>query len=176
MRGTKTLSCGDRAAWIDRLDKRIGRLPRERLLIFAALLAIAGWGFSGSWDYPALDSSLPGSGASLAAFRGDSGGNTDTSEAAGVGAGLFEANGCYACHSIDGTAKIGPSLGGVFGANVELEDGSTVPVDDEYILESILEPQAKRVAGYAEVAMPDYGGLLSAEDARALVEYIKSLR
>ena len=33
--------------------------------------------------------------------------------AALAGAELFEANGCYACHSLDGERKIGPSLRGI---------------------------------------------------------------
>jgi mono/diheme cytochrome c family protein len=97
------------------------------------------------------------------------------SGAALVGEGLFQANGCHACHSLDGQRKIGPSLRGVFGTTVELNDGSTVPVDDEYLVESILQPEVKRVAGYDDAAMASYEGILSVEDARALAEYIKSL-
>ena len=48
-------------------------------------------------------------------------------------------------------------------------------VDDNYIRESILEPQAKIVAGYQPV-MSTYKGLLSDEEITALIEYMKSLK
>jgi cytochrome c2 len=95
--------------------------------------------------------------------------------AAAAGAELFQANGCYACHSLAGERKIGPGLRGIFGTTVELNDGSTVLIDDNYLVESILQPQAKRVAGYDDAAMPSYEGLLSAEDVRALAEYLTAL-
>jgi len=95
--------------------------------------------------------------------------------AAAAGAELFQANGCYACHSLEGERKIGPSLRGIFGMTVELNDGSTALIDDTYLVESILQPEAKRVAGYDDAAMPSYEGLVSAEDVWALAEYIKSL-
>jgi cytochrome c oxidase subunit 2 len=95
--------------------------------------------------------------------------------AAVAGAELFQANGCYACHSLEGERKIGPSLRGIFGTTVELNDGSTVPIDDTYLVESILQPEAKRVAGYDDAAMPSYEGLVSVEDVWALAEYIKGL-
>lgn len=95
--------------------------------------------------------------------------------AKGVGAELFEANGCYACHSLERDRKIGPGLGGIFGTTVELNDGGTASVDEEYIVESILYPEAKRVAGYDEAAMPSYLGLVSVEDARLLAGFIKGL-
>ncbi len=96
--------------------------------------------------------------------------------AAAAGVGLFQANGCYACHSLEGERKIGPNLRGIFGTIVELNDGSTVPIDDKYIVESILQPEAKRVAGYDDAAMPSYEGLVSIEEVWALAEYIKNLK
>jgi len=95
--------------------------------------------------------------------------------AAAAGAELFQANGCYACHSLDGQRKIGPSLYGIFGTTVELSDGSTVLIDDAYVVESVLQPEAKRVAGYDDAAMPSYEGMVSVDDAWALAEYIKGL-
>jgi mono/diheme cytochrome c family protein len=98
------------------------------------------------------------------------------SGAAAAGAELFQANGCYACHSLEGERKIGPSLRGILGTTVELADGSAVLIDDSYIVESILQPEAKRVAGYDDAAMPSYEGLVSAEDALVLAEYIGGLQ
>lgn len=88
---------------------------------------------------------------------------------------LYQRRGCAQCHSIDGTAGTGPSLKGIFGKTQPMSDGSTIVVDDNYIRESILEPQAKIVAGYQPV-MSTYKGLVSDDDITALIEFIKSLK
>ena len=41
----------------------------------------------------------------------------------GRGQALVAANGCAACHSINGAAGIGPDLVGLFGSQVKLSDG-----------------------------------------------------
>jgi cytochrome c oxidase subunit II len=56
-----------------------------------------------------------------------------------------------------------------------LANGTSVAVNEAYIRESILTPQAKLVAGYQPL-MPTFQGLLSEESVMALVEYVKSLR
>lgn len=144
---------------------------RERFLILLAVAAILIWGFTG-WEYPEIEKVT--SGATLIAL--DPSETTDPVGKVGRGAELFQANGCYACHSLDGETKIGPTLLGIFGTTVELEDGSSALIDDAYLVESILQPDAKRVAGYGEAAMPSYEGLVSVGDAEALAEYIKSVR
>jgi cytochrome c oxidase subunit II len=87
---------------------------------------------------------------------------------------LYQRRGCVQCHSIDGTAGTGPSLNGIYGTTAQLTDGSAVLVDDNYIRESILEPQAKIVAGFQPV-MATYKGLVSDDEITALIEFIKSL-
>ena len=87
---------------------------------------------------------------------------------------LYHRRGCVQCHSIDGTAGTGPSLKGIYGKPQQLNDGKTVVADDNYIRESILEPQAKIVAGYQPV-MSTYKGLVSDDEITALIEFIKSL-
>jgi cytochrome c oxidase subunit 2 len=88
---------------------------------------------------------------------------------------LYESQGCATCHSTDGTAKIGPTWKGVFGTSEKLADGSSATVDENYIRESILDPQAKVVAGYTP-SMPTYKGKLRDRQITCLVEYIKSLK
>ena len=56
-----------------------------------------------------------------------------------------------------------------------LADGSTVTADDSYIRESILNPNAKIVAGYQPL-MPTFQGQLTEEQILALTTYIKSLQ
>ena len=50
----------------------------------------------------------------------------------------------------------GPTWFGLYGSNVELADGTTVVADDAFIAESILNPKAKEVAGFAPTVMPPY--------------------
>jgi cytochrome c oxidase subunit 2 len=64
-------------------------------------------------------------------------------------------------------------LEGIFGKQVQLQDGRAVTVDESYIRESILNPKAKIAAGY-EPIMPNFTGLLTEEQVAQLVAYIKS--
>ena len=86
---------------------------------------------------------------------------------------IFSELGCVTCHRSDGQGR-GPSLQGVFGSRVTLEDGRTLVADENYLRESILEPGAKIVRGYKPV-MPTFQGLVGDEQINALVAYIKSL-
>lgn len=108
----------------------------------------------------------------------DSGGGTAVASSlppAERGKKLYSQRGCNACHSIDGQDGIGPSFKGLFGKNENLQDGSTVKVNENYLLESIMEPQAKLVKGYQPV-MPAFKGILSEEETTAIIEYIKTLK
>ena len=91
-----------------------------------------------------------------------------------AGQNVFRAQACGTCHRADGSGQ-GPSLAGVFGKTVTLQSGDSIRVDEGYIRESILNPQAKIVQGYQPV-MPTYQGLLSEEDVMRLIAYVKSLR
>ena len=85
---------------------------------------------------------------------------------------------CQTCHSSDGTAIIGPSWKNLYGSEgvVTTEDGEIINVikEDEYLIESIVNPYAKIVDGY-DPLMADAYGALSKNDLQSLVEYIKSL-
>jgi len=82
---------------------------------------------------------------------------------------------CASCHTIDGSARIGPTFKGLFGHQQKMRDGSTVVADENYIRESILEPQAKVVAGYDPV-MPTFKGTFKDErDIMAIIDYLKTL-
>ncbi|MBZ0273260.1 cytochrome c oxidase subunit II [bacterium] len=91
-----------------------------------------------------------------------------------IGKSIFTKRGCIACHSVDGTRLIGPSLKGVYGHEVQLADGSTVKADDNYLRESIMDPATRIVTGYQPV-MPTYRGMLADKEVDALIEYVKSL-
>ena len=61
---------------------------------------------------------------------------------------LASSRGCLACHSINGGASLGPGWLDLFGGKESLVDGSEVLVDADYLIESIIDPAAKIVAGY----------------------------
>lgn len=88
---------------------------------------------------------------------------------------LYRSAQCYVCHSVDGTPRTGPTWLHLYGSKVFLTDGTSVIVDDDYIRESILNPQAHVVRGYQPV-MPTYAGTLYAQQIEALIEYIRRLR
>lgn len=83
---------------------------------------------------------------------------------------------CQNCHksNVDAT---GPALNGLYGRRVELEDGSTVIADEAYLRESILDPNAKIVAGFSPYIMPNnYATRLTPPELDALIAYIISLQ
>ncbi|MHB8956137.1 MAG: cytochrome c oxidase subunit II, partial [Pirellulaceae bacterium] len=82
---------------------------------------------------------------------------------------------CNQCHSDDGTAKTGPTLKGTFGATHKMRDGSSLVVDEDYIRESIMDPQAKIREGFPP-AMPTFKGMLDDDMITFLIEYIKTLK
>lgn len=82
---------------------------------------------------------------------------------------------CVACHSVDGSPKIGPALNGRFGEDRMLADGSTVTFDEDYIRESILDPAVKIAEGFLPIMPAGYTGL-TAKQIDGLVAYIKSLK
>jgi cytochrome c oxidase subunit 2 len=92
-----------------------------------------------------------------------------------LGKKLFATRSCNTCHSLDGSRIQGPSFKGVFGRTEKFADGSTHVVDENYIRESLLEPQKKIVEGYPGV-MPTYKGLLKDPEIDALIAYIKTVQ
>ncbi len=90
-----------------------------------------------------------------------------------LGALIYESRGCNTCHSTDGTRGQGPSFKGIYGRDELMSDGRAVRVDENYIRQSILDPQAKIVAGF-EPIMPTFQGLLREREINALIEFIKA--
>ncbi|MEW6178627.1 MAG: cytochrome c oxidase subunit II [Chloroflexota bacterium] len=86
-------------------------------------------------------------------------------------------NGCFSCHSVDGTPNVGPTWKGLYGSQHELTDGSIVTVDDEYLLTSIVNPNAQVVKGFAPGVMPQtYQDNIPEQQILEMIEYIKSLK
>jgi len=91
------------------------------------------------------------------------------------GAMLYDKQGCATCHSTDGSPKVGPTWKGLFGKMEAMTAGAPIKVDENYLRESIMDPQAHIVMGFAP-AMPTYQGKLSDKDIDGLIEFIKSLK
>ena len=83
--------------------------------------------------------------------------------------------GCLRCHSLDGSAFIGPTWAGVFGQRRRTADGGEVLIDEAYLTQSMMEPRAVIAAGFPAV-MPSYQGVLTPEETSAILELIRSLR
>ncbi|MBX9766749.1 MAG: cytochrome c oxidase subunit II [Bdellovibrionales bacterium] len=97
---------------------------------------------------------------------------------ADMGKDLLTAKGCVACHSVDGSAKVGPTFKGIWERKRAFEgDGTAIATSIEYLSESILNPQAKIVAGYKNAGvMPSFQGQVTPEEINQISEYMKTLK
>lgn len=93
---------------------------------------------------------------------------------AAQGRAVFEAKGCVACHTTDGSSRVGPSMKGSWGQRVVLSNGVSVTFDEGYVRESLAAPLAKARAGYP-ASMPSFEGVIKDNEIRALIEYFKVL-
>lgn len=93
---------------------------------------------------------------------------------------LWSSTGCVGCHSIDGSSGVGPTVKGLAGSTVTLDDGSTDTADDAYLARSITDPDAQIREGYeaeimsGAVASQDFAS--RQPDVEALVAYIEAQR
>jgi cytochrome c oxidase subunit 2 len=85
--------------------------------------------------------------------------------------------GCAVCHSADGSKKIGPTWRGLYQSEVTLSDGKEVTADEQYLVDSITQPDLQIVSGYAAGVMPStFGQTLTTDQVKALVAYLESLK
>jgi cytochrome c oxidase subunit II len=85
---------------------------------------------------------------------------------------LFRQLGCSGCHAA-GSSVHAPSLAGLLGRQVHLQDGRTIVADENYVRDSILLPRKDVVAGFQPV-MPSFAGQVSEEDIQALIAYLRA--
>jgi uncharacterized membrane protein/cytochrome c2 len=92
------------------------------------------------------------------------------------GAELIQSKGCLVCHSIDGSAKSGPTFKDLMGREgrvVMTTDGAKqVTVDEAYIARSLRDPNAEIAAGYSRGSMPKFD--VSDDDAAAITAYLRN--
>lgn len=84
---------------------------------------------------------------------------------------------CLACHSLDGSPMVGPSLKGLYGKKRMVTDlkgvEHRVTADDDYLARAIQDPAAENVKGYPP-AMPK--NPLTDAELKQVVRYIQSLK
>ena len=100
-------------------------------------------------------------------------GGPATASPVAAGEKLFNDLACNTCH-MDSNQGRGPVLAGIYGKSIELQGGGTVTVDDGYIRESIVNPQAKIVNGFQPI-MPTFQGLVTEEQLLQLIAYVRSV-
>lgn len=88
---------------------------------------------------------------------------------------LYSQKACNTCHTLDGKALIGPSFLGLYGSERKFVDGSTAKADENYIRQSIEDPQSQIVEGFQAI-MPTYKGTLTDDEITSLIAYIKTLK
>lgn len=99
------------------------------------------------------------------------------------GRNLFLKLQCVTCHSATAEARA-PVLEGLYRRTVPLRDGKPVFADENYLRESILQPDDKVVAGWEPIMPPflikkspeDREGHLTEDELMALIAYLKALR
>jgi len=91
-----------------------------------------------------------------------------------VGELLYNRKGCAACHSIDGSKRVGPSFLDMFGKTFPTREGADVNVDAAYVRESILTPNVSVIAGY-EPVMTSYEGTITDREIEAVTEWLQTL-
>ena len=98
-------------------------------------------------------------------------------EMALMGEQVYTLKGCGACHKIDGTSQIAPAWNGLFGKQEKvMENGKeiTVVVDEDYIRESIKDPNLKITKNFESTPMPAFP--LSDDEIDQVIAYMKTLK
>jgi cytochrome c oxidase subunit II len=109
-----------------------------------------------------------------AKYLGEMGGAGD-GDPEKAGAKLYTQKGCNACHTVDGSARTGPTFKGSWGKKRSTNQGEVV-MDEAYVLESLMSPNAKTVTGFPAGTMPSFEGQLKTRDVEAIIAYLKSLQ
>jgi len=84
---------------------------------------------------------------------------------------------CSGCHKVNGEKATGPALNAIWGTDEKLMGGKTIKVDEQYVLDSIMDPAKDIVDGYGPVTkMNSFKGTLTQEDVNYVIAYLKHLK
>jgi len=89
---------------------------------------------------------------------------------------LVTNNGCIACHSLDGSPGVGPTWLDLYGAERTLVNGERVIVDDDYLINSIVNPKLQIVENFSDIMPAIYSNLFDENDLKNIVEFIKTIK
>jgi len=94
---------------------------------------------------------------------------------ADIGQKVYQAR-CVACHQLSDAKAVGPGWKGLFGRQEVMVGGQQIVADENYIRESILNPNAKIVQGYPSGIMPTFAGQLNEQELMGVIEFIKTVK
>lgn len=89
---------------------------------------------------------------------------------------VFTSAGCQGCHSVDGSSRVGPTMAGLFMRERQFTDGTSRIADEDYLVQSIVDPQSQVNVGYPNNMPTIYAQTLSEREILGLVEFIKELQ
>ncbi len=91
---------------------------------------------------------------------------------------LYERQGCKSCHStVEGKTVVGPSFARSFGQTFKNSKGEDVKFDEQYVRQSVLEPQAQFREGFQKVSqMPSFQGKLKEDEITAITAFLQSMK
>ena len=101
---------------------------------------------------------------------------TESTALADLGPRLLQSKGCIGCHTLDGTAKIGPTFKGLFGRREVVIVGGQekeITVDEAFNRAHIVDPRAATVKGYPPV-MPQVP--MTDDELKTVVAYLESVK
>ena len=84
--------------------------------------------------------------------------------------------GCLGCHSYDGSENIGPTFKGLYGKQEKLEDGTTIQVDETYLIESMRYPGKEIVSDFSDIMPSDIAAGLTDEQIQDIIAYMATLK
>lgn len=90
---------------------------------------------------------------------------------------LIKDNGCLGCHSINGTKLVGPTFKGLFGSSRFIDNGQgeyILKADEEYIRNSIIEPDKDIEKGFKGGLMRSYKDIFDDKEIDLMIEYFKA--
>lgn len=116
----------------------------------------------------------PGNPTEAVPYEDMSSGLERFSQLAEIGRLAATRHGCTQCHSDDGSPRDGPTWRNLWGAREMMSSGESIFVDAEYLTESMMEPEARIVAGFAAI-MPSFQGRITPAEVAAIIEYIKAV-
>jgi cytochrome c oxidase subunit 2 len=91
---------------------------------------------------------------------------------------VLKANNCLACHSLTGEKLVGPTFLNVYNSDrtiVIKGEEKEIKVDDQYIINSIYNPDDEIVKGYNKGLMQSYQKIVTNEEINEIIEYLKTL-